>query len=123
DIAAVGMKIGTHRFERAPDSCVQIQRVQSVQQQHAADDLVTAEPFDDVPAGLARLRGNFHHPIDGSRMEVHQYLNEFESRGPGFSIRSALDLPDQALDLLNSILDSVIHRITFRDRTLASGRS
>ena len=79
------------RSERPPDPGFKIERVQIVQQQNAAHQVVGRESVHKRSAGLG-AGSDLQHPFETGGVKVHHRLNQFERDLPGARLRQCLDL-------------------------------
>src|SRR4051812_37282803 len=91
-------------FKRLRDARLQIERVQPIQQEQAANQIVTPKPVNDRLARLAGFIDDRHHALDAGPVKFHDQLKKLQGAGARSPIGQALDLVNQRLDLLYALL-------------------
>src|SRR5438105_13992563 len=93
-----------HTVERLNHSRFKIERVQPIEQEQAADQIITPKVVDDDLTRLAGFVDDVHHALHAGPVKIHDQLKKLQGAGPRGGVDQAFDLVNQRLNLLYALL-------------------
>ena len=81
-VTAVRFEIRPGLFERLDNACLEALRMQPVEQEQAAHQIIASQGGNDGGSGGSRLVHDFEHAFNSRAVKFHEQLDEFlRSRG------------------------------------------
>ena len=85
-------------FQRLPDPRFDVDRMEPVQHEEAANQLIACELADEPPGRLAGPADHVEHPVEAGPVEVQQRPHEILRRGTGRGVGGRLERVHQLVD-------------------------
>ncbi len=98
DIAPMGAEIRAYRVEGLHHARLEIQRMQPIQQEQGANQVVTRKAVDHCRTCRPRICDDVHHPLQDSAVQIHERPDQRLDAGPHGRVGDRLDVADQRLD-------------------------
>ena len=92
-------------LQRAQDARFKIVRMQAIQHQETANQLVPAHRIDQAGRGIAAASHNLEHALNTRPVKLHQTLDQFPGSAPGSRIGAGFQLLDQSLNAGHPVLE------------------